>query len=378
MRFSVVIPYRQRLANLRLALSSLAEQTLPRDEFEVVVGALDYSPEYTAMCAGFLDRLDIVSVLSPAPWQVGHARNLALRQARGDVIVCLDADMTVPPGFLAGLWERHYAYGQRVCVTGQMLDYDNNGSDVAEVTARPWEHYRAQLAALEARAAAGDGVRDDPRLGTPHVIPWAYAWTALVAVPRALVEEHGLYFDPEFHGYGVEDLEWAYRIAATGTPVVMAPDVYGIHLPHARNVAANKETETRNYRYFVRKWPGPDTELAAAFGDFEANAMAREYRAALAGAAGPGRSLAVVRSGDRLWIGAEADAAGGAVTGGPFPAGAETLPLGGVALPFDDGGMGEVRVLPAVGRLPARYRDAVLAEARRVAASGTVTEGDAA
>jgi hypothetical protein len=251
-----------------------------------------------------------------------------------------------------------------------MIDYDNNATDVAEVEVRPWEHYRKLLGDLQAEADAGRPVRSDPRLRVPHVIPWAYAWTALVAVPRALVEEHDLFFDPEFHGYGVEDLEWAYRIARTGTPVVMAPEVFGIHLPHPRNVAANKETETRNYRYFVRKWPEPDTELAAAFGDFEANGLAREFRAALAAAAGPGRSLAVVRDGGRLWVGAVADAAG-AVTGGGFPASAEVLPLAGLALPFDDGSLAEVHVLPAVARLTDRYRDAVLAEARRVSASGT-------
>jgi hypothetical protein len=36
--FSIVIPYRQRLANLRRAFESLAEQTFDQRRFEVVVG----------------------------------------------------------------------------------------------------------------------------------------------------------------------------------------------------------------------------------------------------------------------------------------------------------------------------------------------------
>ncbi|MDT0345106.1 glycosyltransferase family 2 protein [Streptomyces litchfieldiae] len=383
-KFSIVIPYRQRLDNVRLAFASLAEQTLDADEFEVIVGAMEYSGEYIAACREFTDRLRITSVVSAEEWQVGYARNLALRQATGQVVICLDADMIVPPSFLAKLWDRYYAYGQNVCVAGQMTDYDNNATDVSEVRVLPFDHYRKLFAELE----GGAEVPADARRGTEHVIPWAYAWTALVAVPRALIEEHDLTFDPAFKGYGVEDLEWAYRISRTGTPIVMAPDIYGIHLPHVRNVAANRDTEQRNYRYFVGKWPDHDVELAAAFGDFEANGLAREFRAELTNAAGGGRdaSLAVVRGradgADTLIVGAVVDGAG-ALVGEPAVAAlldpgapVEVLPLAGVALPWADGSLAACRVLPPVARLAPKYRDAVLAEAARVA--GDVREVDAA
>lgn len=372
-RFSIVIPYKQRLDNVRLALASLAEQTLGPEEFEVIVGAMEYAPEFTEACAAFAGRLQLVTVHSAADWQVALARNLALRQATGEIVICLDADMILPPDCLSTLYERYYAYGQRVCVAGQMIDYDNNAEDVTAVTVHPYSHYRATLAAL----SEGGGPRSDPRLAAEHVIPWAYAWTAFVAVPRALIEEHRLTFDPAFTGYGVEDLEWAYRIARTGTPIVMAPEVWGVHLPHLRNVAANRETERRNYRYFVGKWPEYDVELAAAFGDFEANGLAREYRAALREAAGgPTLSMAAVRGPvkgeETLFLGVLSD--GGGVPpevdalldpGAPR----DVLPLAGLALPYEDGAFAECRVLGPVGRLPKRYRDAVLAEAGRVARS---------
>ncbi|GAB2610269.1 hypothetical protein GCM10027168_49030 [Streptomyces capparidis] len=369
-RISVVIPYRQRLENIRLALASLAEQTMDPAEFEVVIGAMEYAPEFVEACREFTGRLRITSVLSAEDWQVARARNLAFAQASGQVVLCLDADMCLPPSGLRTLYDRYYAYGQNVCVVGQMIDYDNNTNDVTAVETKKWERYHKLLAELE---AAGE-VRSDPRLQTEHVVPWAFAWTALVAVPRALVERHGLTFDPAFTGYGVEDLEWAYRICRTGTPIVMAPDVYGVHLPHLRNVAANRETELRNYRYFVRKWPDPDVELAAAYGDFEANGLAAGFRAQLAAAAGGGdRGLAVVRgrSGgeDTLFLGAVVDG-DGALTGELPPldgAPEEVLPLAGLALPYDDGAVAACRVLPPVARLDPRHRATVLAEAGRVA-----------
>ncbi|WP_434742514.1 glycosyltransferase [Micromonospora sp. SH-82] len=379
-KISVVVPYRDRLDNLRLAFAALADQTLPTDEFEVVVGALELSDGYLALCREYADRLHVVSVVAAVPWQVGHARNLAVRQATGEVLVLMDVDMALPPDCLAELYERHFGYGQRVCLVGQMLDYDNNTGDVVEVDLRPYEHYRKVLADL---AVDGPGAVD-PRVTARHVIPWSFAWTALVALPRALVTAHDLTFDRNFHGYGVEDLEWAYRVARTGTPIVLGRDFWGLHLPHLRDVAANRRTEGPNYRYFLRKWPANDVELACAVGDFEANEAYPDFRRAVeAAAATPGGSLAVVRDGtsSHLVLGVPVDASGAwdtaavaDVIGAAPPA--EVLPIAGIALPYDDDSFARCTVLPAARRLPGAYRERVLAEARRVGVGPVDLVGD--
>ena len=238
---------------------------------------------------------------------------------------------------------------------------------------RPFEHYRRLLADLD---GAGE-VRLDARLNTPHVIPWSFAWTALIALPRRLVERHDLWFDLNFRGYGVEDLEWAYRISATGTPVVMAPDLFGIHLPHPRSTASNRATEDVNYRYFLRKWPSVDVELACAFGDFEANAHLHPVLDDVREATGSDDASLAVVSGtvdgvSTLVVGAVVDARGRFEDPGvaaifdatPEP---EVLPLIGLRLPWPDDGVDECRVLPPVERLGPTYRDRVFAETRRVA-----------
>jgi GT2 family glycosyltransferase len=378
LRFSIVIPYRQRLANLRLVFESLAEQTLDQARFEVVVGVLEYSSEYVSLCQEFSERLDVVSVLSGRPWQVGLARNLALRQTRGEVLLLLDADVVLPPNLLQTLYERHFAYGQRVCVVGQMIDYNNNTSDVESVQVKGFDHYRELLAKLE---AVGE-VREDPRLQCAHVIPWSFAWTALIAVPAALVAEHELSFDLDFHGYGVEDLEWAHRVSATGTPITVSADVYGIHLPHQRSLAANQRTESINYRRFLRKWPGPDVELASAFGDFEANARYRDFTARIREAAAlDDGSLAVlfgvVDGVSTLVVGAVVDRHGQLVDRrlvSGFDVPPEVLPLTGLALPWEDDGVARARILPAVDRFADPYQERMLAEIRRVTSSVILTE----
>lgn len=372
-KISVIIPYKQRLRNLRLALECLARQTVGADTFEVVVGVMEYDPGYTEMCAEFTSRVDIVSVLTARSWQTSYARNIALRQARGEVVLFLDADMAVPPHFLENLYERHFASGQDVCIAGQMIDYDNNATEVVHVAARPYAYYADLLDRLEQHGE----IQEDPRLAVEHVIPWAFAWTALIALPRTTIEQHRLFFDLGFHGYGVEDLEWAYRVSAAGVPIRMAADVYGIHLPHVRSLRANQHSEELNYRYFLGTWPGPEVELACAFGDFEANARYREFHDEIGRAFGglgaqarPAVLRGIVDGTDTMIVGAAISPDGPLLTPSlavSFTGEPQVLPLVGLALPLADAEIERCVIMPSVDCLAEVYRDRVLAEAHRVA-----------
>jgi len=372
-KMSVVIPYKRRLANLRLALAALANQTMDAAEFEVLIGAMEYSEDYTTACRDFIDDLNIVSIVSAQDFTIPRARNLGLRQATGQVIVQMDADTLLPPDALRNLYDRYFAFGQRVCIVGQVVGYGNNDGSVDTVAERPYRAYQEVLAELGASA----GNPEDMRFQGDHVLPWAFAWTGLIALPRATVRDHELYFDESFQGWGVDDLEWGFRICASGTPIVLRPDVYALHLPHLRDAEANRETERENYRRFLRKWPRPDVELAQAFGDVAANSRYLEYVGELERVTGGGR-LGTVRgriAGREVFmVGAALHADGhlaDARLASLFDRGSatEVLPLAGIATPYEDKCMDECRLLPAVDQFQPVYREAVLAEAKRVAST---------
>ncbi|MDI5936653.1 MULTISPECIES: glycosyltransferase family 2 protein [unclassified Micromonospora] len=373
MKLSVAIPYKQRLGNLTIALEGLAHQTLDHAEFEVVVGAMEYSEEYVAACRKFAERINLVSVCSAREFSIPRARNLAMRQATGEVVVQMDADTLLPPDALENLYERHFAFGQRACVVGQVVGYDNNGRSVTEVAALSYLDY---VDALE-RLGGSRGRPEDPRFQVPHVLPWAFAWTGLIALPLAAVRRHDLFFDETFHGWGVDDLEWGYRIAASGIPIILREDLYAIHLPHPRDADANRVTEAANYGRFLRKWPRPDVELAYAFGDVDANSLYQGFVKELRAVRGD-RSLGLVRGAvagrDTLLVGVPLDARGRpdrAELPVRFDADtdSEVLPLIGLALPYEDGSVRECRLLPALDGFSARYRDRIRAEATRAARS---------
>ncbi|MEU3414547.1 glycosyltransferase [Streptomyces sp. NPDC006658] len=383
-KLSIVIPYKQRLRNIRAVFTSLAEQTLDQREFEVVVGAMEYDPGFVSLCREFTGRLRIVSVLTAEDWNTSKARNLGIRHATGQVVVVLDADVALAPDALRTLWERYYQHGQNLCVQGQVFGYDEViDGDVDTVEEQPYDVYRATFAEL----AGADRSRLDPRWSPEYAaafarFPWAFVRTGFMALPTATIRRHGLLLDEGFTGWGAEDQEWGLRISRTGTPIVLGQGLYGIHLPHRRDFAAQDRSATETNRYYLAKWPRLELELALAFGGWlEADRLYPEAERELAAAAA-GLRLGVVRGtvgGARvLAVGAllgpgrdgvrsVADPEVHALFGQAPHAWEEVLPLAGFALPYADGAVEECHLLPPVARLPERYRAAVRKEAERVA-----------
>jgi glycosyltransferase involved in cell wall biosynthesis len=374
-KFSVVIPYRRRLNNIRVVFQSLTEQTMDPSSFEVIVGAIEYSEEFVGLCREFADRLTIVTVMSAGEWNVCRARNLAMRHVSGQVIVILDADMAIPPALLERLSSKYFPQGREVCVLGRAAGYDDmiTGSDISSAPALPFGHYRELLSELE-RSGGVEDRRDD--LEDP-ALPWTLVWGGLVAMPAALVARHGLTFDEGFTGWGAEDQELGYRIQAAGIPIELAKDIYGLHLPHERNIAFQEKFSSVNQRYFLAKWPSLEVESWLRFTWHEANLIYRDiHEEATRCAGGSGRMLGVASGtvdGDEvLVVGAVLDEEHRlvgqqvpAIFNGESPR--EVLPLAGFALPYDDLQFQECHVMPPASCLSGRYREAVLAEAGRVA-----------
>jgi len=92
----VIIPHRDDLANLRLCLDLLRQQTF--QDFEIVVADNNSRcglAEVAAACGPGV-------VLIPAPISgAAHARNAALARARGEILAFIDADCRPAPEWLA-------------------------------------------------------------------------------------------------------------------------------------------------------------------------------------------------------------------------------------------------------------------------------------
>ena len=200
---SVVIPTHQRKASLLRALESLATQTIPREQYEVIVvvdGSDDGSREAAeSVAAGHAPRV---------LWQPNRGRasacNAGVAAARGDVVVLLDDDMTATPDFLSAHLRAHSS-DTRLAVIGAApvrigAELPTHAQYVGEKFNRHLEHLAAA--------------------GRPLALRDFYSGN--FSIRRDVLSAVGS-FDERFTAYGNEDLELSLRLSAAGVRLVYEP-----------------------------------------------------------------------------------------------------------------------------------------------------------
>jgi glycosyltransferase involved in cell wall biosynthesis len=126
LKLSVILPTLNRLASLRVTLRSLAGQTLPLEDYEVIVvddGSTDDTPETLEEPWPFRLR-----VIRQANRGAVESRNTAARVADGEVLVFVDDDMTFDGGYLEATAALHAAVEPRVGMGSLLPDDDEPAS----------------------------------------------------------------------------------------------------------------------------------------------------------------------------------------------------------------------------------------------------------
>lgn len=193
---SVVIPTYNEPEQLRATLASLARQRFPAAEVEIVV-----------VDDGSLPILEAEEVRAAAvPFHLvwrrhednqgrAKARNSGIRAARGEVVVFLDGDMTVEPGFLLS----HKSFHQ---------NHEAHCACIGNIRFAPSIRPNALFRYIEGR-----GVH---RFAPGDVVPYNCFVTGNSSIRRQLLVAAGL-FDEDLRAYGGEDLELGYRLSFGGT-----------------------------------------------------------------------------------------------------------------------------------------------------------------
>src|SRR5437879_49387 len=210
MRLSVLIPVYDRRAQLAQCLEALARQTLPREEFEVIVcdDGSDDQPE--TLAADFASALDLKFVRRPHANRAA-ALNGGFEAARGDVIVFTDSDMVPTPSLL----EKHRDFHRRdprpqAAMLGYMDWYPG-----LTVT-RFMRHIVSDSAWQFGYTTLTDG----------GVVTWGYFYGGNTSVKREFLAAHGVH-DESFAR--AEDVELGYRLSQAGMELVYDASAVNYH-----------------------------------------------------------------------------------------------------------------------------------------------------
>jgi GT2 family glycosyltransferase len=212
---SVIAPTYQRSGLLRECIQSFDAQ-VDAPKFEMVVvddGSTDDTPKVLAELADTRPWLRWSS--QPANHGPAAARNAAIRQAAGTMLLFVDDDIVAAPDLLSHHAAQHArAADPHLAVLGR-VDWHPS------LTVTPFMRW---LDGTGLQFAYDTWLREGP-----VKVPAAAFYTANLSVSRALVVESGG-FDERFPFAAYEDIELALRLTDLGLRMEYRPDALAYHL----------------------------------------------------------------------------------------------------------------------------------------------------
>ncbi|GMU55072.1 MAG: hypothetical protein AMXMBFR33_42180 [Candidatus Xenobia bacterium] len=224
---SVVLCSYNRIASLEKVLLSLTDQTLPADQFEVVV-VDDGSTDGTSQRVQSLDLPYRLVLRTQANQGLATARNTGIMAASGWVVLFIDDDVLADRRLLAEHLRSHFKHPKAVV----------NG----------WVNH------------VETPVRPEKRRFTMADISTSFFWTSNVSVKREHLLAAGL-FDEEFKEYGWEDQELGLRLMALGLQARNNYKAVGYHVkspPQTTDVQGmlrQAEAKARTALLYIKKHP---------------------------------------------------------------------------------------------------------------------------
>jgi GT2 family glycosyltransferase len=205
---SLVIPTHNRCASLQMVLKSLERQSIPSEQFEVLVICDGCTDDTVALCQTLGVRYTL-RIIEQTPNQgPAAARNRGVNEANAPLILFIDDDVVPEPTLIAEHLQLH-AENERAVVIGPLL---------APPGARlpPWTGWEEDRLNKQYRAMSVHEWEPTPR----------QFYTGNASVRREYILKAGG-FDPRFRR--AEDVELAFRFSELGLHFYFNPNAKGWH-----------------------------------------------------------------------------------------------------------------------------------------------------
>lgn len=217
---SVIIPTYRREAVLRDTLRSVLQQDYPH--FEVIV--VDQRPQHQLETQALLQQLSTTGQirLYTVDWaSLPAARNYGVERSHGEIIVFIDDDVELPPGFLQAHARTYPQRPEVGAVAGRVFDRMKLAeSDGIVVEDLPPEAMDPGVAWYH--------------LDLVHTVKPQQVLTARgcnMSFRRELFDKFGLRFDERFYGSAVrEESDFCLHIRRTGLIIWYDPTAHLVHL----------------------------------------------------------------------------------------------------------------------------------------------------
>lgn len=220
MLLSVVIPTYNRSRILKDCLSALMNQDLPSKDYEVIVvddGSQDSTPKVVKR---FVDDYKNICYVRQKNQKQGIARNNGVKKAKGNIVVFIGDDIIVRKDFLTQHLRQHLRHsGENEAVLGLTLWHPR---------LKPTSFMKWLTNGSTVLGRFGGHQFAYEKLEGKKVADYNFFYTSNISLKRSLMEKFP--FDPDFSGYGWEDIELGYRLhKRVGLKLFYNPKAIGYH-----------------------------------------------------------------------------------------------------------------------------------------------------
>jgi glycosyltransferase involved in cell wall biosynthesis len=264
MKASIIIPTYNRAEFLTLSLKSLCNQTISKNEYEVIISD-DGSKDHTKSIVDEYSNLINLKYIfqTDEGYRVALARNNAIKAATGNILIFIDSGIICSTKFVQSHIDKHFNK-KNLVVIGYVYGFDHSFElhNIPEYTdfQNPDNTiflYEKNKQFLDVRERVYSTIKYDLSKLT---LPWVFFWTANVSVRKSDMIKIGCFCE-DFKTWGVEDIECAYRFYKEGFKFELSKSASVIHYPHERQNDSNDSNNNLNKNFLFKLHSCIETEL---------------------------------------------------------------------------------------------------------------------
>lgn len=259
---SIIVPTYNRAALLDLTLKTIDNQQIDRSLMEVIVVDDGSSDNTKQIVDSYRHLLSIKYCFQDdLGYRVASARNLAIQNAEGDIILFVDSGILLHSSFVASHLDSHLKSKNDIAVIGYVLGLQMEHNELA------FDIHPSTVNETISRFTTS-GMFDDIREKVYAVCdsnlsrlpaPWILFWTGNASVRKSTLLKAGT-FDTNFDmRWGIEDVELGYRLYKQNVQFELNRQASAIHYPHYSDSASKLEQERQNKLYMHKKHGSQET-----------------------------------------------------------------------------------------------------------------------
>lgn len=209
MKFSIIIPTRNRVDRLRRLLYSILEQTILPYEVIVVDDSdnLETKNLVKQLSSHFFEKGIKLRHIMPKenPKSISRARNLGAKEAEGDIVIFLDDDVIINENYVEKILEVFDMFPNALGVQGTVVNFEY--SHLENAIKKVFYYWHAEIGKCRMLPSGKTTYACFP----DKIIPCEWLFGLNVAYKKKVFDEFS--FNEKLIGYSLgEDKEFSYKI----------------------------------------------------------------------------------------------------------------------------------------------------------------------